>query len=227
MTEHADDVLNTLNEFISFLNQQIGMYIDALAGFAGHHTQIELQMHRVNRPVERRIEDGMQVVVWASYEDSTKPQIIHNRIIRASDYLKANSPGGSNEQQHARAILIFIFTFWEDVVRPGLASIKNVDPNQIKSNIIGDLRILRHAILHAKGIVRKEEHRRLKVLGSIVQADNQIHLPHEAMKEIFILINQDCAKLMFEWLDVEHTLAKPEDILDFAIQRPPTSQGAA
>lgn len=223
MTEHFDDVLN---EFIAFVNQQVGMYTDALAGFAGHHTQIELQVHRVNRPVERRVEDGMQVVVWASYEDPTKPEIIHNRIIRAGDYLEANASGGSNEQQHARAILIFLFTFWEDEIRPRLASVKEVELNQVRSDVMGDLRIIRHAILHAKGIVRKEEHRRLRVLGHLVPVDEQIHLPHEVMRDVFVLIKQDCARLMFEWLGVKDAPVKPEELVDFAIQRPPASKGA-
>lgn len=216
MTERFDDVMS---EFLAFVDQQVGMYIDALAGFAGHHTQVELQVHRVNRPIEKRIEDGMQVVVWASYEDPTKPDIIHNRIIRAGDYLRANAPGGSNEQQHARAVLIFLFTFWEDQYRPRLASAKNVELNRVKSDVMGDLRIIRHAILHAKGIVRSEEHRRIRKLGHLVPVNMPIDLPSEVMREIFMLIKQDCARLMFDWLGIKDAPVRPEELVGFAIQR--------
>lgn len=223
MTERFDDVIN---EFVAFVNQQVGMYIDALAGFAGHHTEIERQTARVNRPVDRRIENGMPVIVWASYEDPARPDIIHNRIVRADDYLKANKLGGSNEQQHARAILIFLFTFWEEEIRPRLASAQKVELNQIRSDTMGDLRILRHAILHAKGAVCRAEHRRLKVLGHLAPVGEQIHLPHEAMQNVFVLIKQDCARLMLDWLGVKDAPVKPEDLVDFAIQRPPAAKGA-
>ena len=33
-------------------------------------------------------------VVWASYEDPSKPEAIHNRILRASDYIAANQIAG-------------------------------------------------------------------------------------------------------------------------------------
>jgi hypothetical protein len=81
----------------------------------------------------------MPTVVWASYTDPTKPDIIHNQIIRSDEYLEANRPGGRNEQQHSRAILIFLFTYWEAEIRPRLARAKGVAPNDIQSDIMGDL----------------------------------------------------------------------------------------
>ena len=118
VTEAFDDVIR---EYVDFVNQQVGAYMDALAGFAGHYARVERQLHRVNRPVRSQIDSaGQQVVVWASYEDPTKPDIIHNRIIRAQDYLAVNAKGGSNEQQHAKAIVVFLFTYWEDEIRPRL-----------------------------------------------------------------------------------------------------------
>jgi hypothetical protein len=83
VSESFDDVVH---EYISFVNEQVGTYMDALAGFAGHHTRVERQIHRISRPSKAgKNEKGESVVVWASYEDSTKPDIIHNRIIRAVD----------------------------------------------------------------------------------------------------------------------------------------------
>ena len=115
MKESFDSVLR---EFIDFVNQQVGVYMDALAGFAGHQVRIERQVHRVNRPVHSSVdEQGLPVTVWASYEDPSKPDVIHNRIIRAKDYIAANANGGSNEQQHAKAIVIFLFTYWDDEMR--------------------------------------------------------------------------------------------------------------
>jgi len=103
---------NIIHEYIDFINRQVGVYMDALAGFAGHHTRVERQVYRVNQPVSSRFDNsGKRVVVYASYEDPTQPDIIHNCIIRAADYIAANSEGGLNEQQLSQAVLIFLFTY--------------------------------------------------------------------------------------------------------------------
>lgn len=217
MSERFDDVIR---EYISFVNDQVGTYMDALAGFAGHHTRVERQVHRVSRPTRiKKNEKGEQVVVYTSYEDPTKPDVIHNRIIRATDYIAANAPGGSNEQKHARAIIIFLFTYWEEEVRPRLAKAKGVEIKEITSDIMGDLRVFRNCVLHSKSILRPDKHRQLKKLGGMFLADMPLHVSYEDMHHIFVLIKQDCGRLMFEWLGVRDAPITPEEIRDFAIQR--------
>ncbi|GAB3095578.1 hypothetical protein [Lysobacter terrae] len=218
MNERFDEVIR---DYLDFLAQQVGMYMDALSGFEGNVARVETQVHRVTRPISRKIENGMPVVVWSSYEDPSRPDVIHNRISRAEDYLAENGKTGLNEQQHARAILIFLFTYWEDEIRPRLAAAAGVEPNRIKSDIHGDLRIVRHAVLHAKGKVRHEEYRRLKVLGSLITEEHQISLPIDVMQKIFIYVKQDCARLLFEWLGIKDAPVQPGELRDLAIQFAP------
>jgi hypothetical protein len=193
--------------------------MDALAGFAGHYARVHRQVHRVSKPVKKKKENNETVVVYASYEDPTKPDIIHNRIVRADTYLEANSPGGSNEQHHARAIVVFLFTYWEDEIRPRLAAAKGTSVDEIKSDIMGDMRILRHAILHAKCNIRPEEHKRLRVVSSMFPPSTPIHISYEDMHRLFVLIKQDCAQLMHSWLGIKNAPLSTEQIVDIAIQR--------
>jgi hypothetical protein len=215
--EQFDEVVR---EYIDFVNEQVGAYMSALAGFAGHHARVSRQIHRANRPVLTRPPDetGMPTVVWASYEDPSKPDIIHNQIIRCDEYLEANRPGGKNEQQHSRSILIFLFTYWEDEIRPRLAQANGVDPNEIQSDIMGDLRVLRNVILHAKSVIRPEKYASLRLLGDMFEVDKAVVFSYEGMHKIFVLIKQDCARLLFEWLGAEDGPVKPEQLKDVAIQ---------
>ena len=215
--ERFDDVVR---EYIDFVNKQVGAYMDALAGFAGHYARVERQVHRVNRPVRSEVDEaGHQVVVWASYEDPTKPDVIHNRIVRAEDYLAANAPNGSNEQQHARAIVVFLFTYWEDEIRPRLAKAKGVALSEIRGDAMGDLRILRNVILHARGILRSDKYAELKKLEGLFTVDEPLNLSYETMHAIFVAVKQECGKFLFDWLGVTDAPVKPEDIVDLAIQR--------
>jgi len=217
VTEAFDDVVT---QYIDFVNQQVGAYMDALAGFAGHYARVERQVHRVNRPVRSEVDDaGRQVVVWASYEDPTKPDVIHNRIIRAEDYLAVNAPGGSNEQQHARAIVVFLFTYWEDEIRQRLAKAKGVPVNEVRCDAMGDLRVLRNVILHSKSVMRADKHAELKQLGSLFTIDEPLALSYENMQKIFVAVKRDCGQLMLDWLGVKDAPLKPEEIADIAIQK--------
>ena len=217
MAETYEDVIH---EYIDFVKQQVGVYMDALAGFEGHHTRVERQIHRIIRPKSSGIDtNGQHIVVWASYEDPTQPDVIHNRIIRATDYIAANSKGGSNAQQHSQAVLVFLFTYWEDEIRPRLAALKNVKLQEIQSDIMGDLRILRNVILHAKGIMHLSKHNNLKKLSDMFVVGQPIHIPYENMHQIFVLIKQDCASMLFEWIGVKDSPTQPEDIVDIAIQK--------
>jgi hypothetical protein len=217
MSESFDGVIR---EYIDFVNRQVGVYMDALAGFAGHHIRIERQVHRISRPVSSCVDDkGQHIVVYASYEDPTQPDVIHNRIIRANDYITANSAGGSNEQQHTQAVLVFLFTYWEYEIRPRLATLKDVDPRLIHSDIMGDLKTLRNVILHSKAIMRPKDHIKLKKLGDMFGINQPVHIPYENMHRIFVFIKQDCARMLFEWQGVIDAPIQPEEIVDIALQK--------
>lgn len=216
-TEAFDAVVR---EYIDFVNMQVGVYMDALAGFAGHHARVERQVHRVSRRSHRSDSgEGETVVVWASYEDPTKPDVIHNRITRAVDYLDSNRPGGSNEEQHARAIVVFLYTAWESEFRPRLARARSVGLSDVTSDIMGDLRHLRHAIIHTRGVLRADAHAKLKELGGMFVADKVVDLPYEGMHTIFVRIKQDCARMMFEWLKVPNAAERARELRDVALQR--------
>jgi hypothetical protein len=218
MTEPYDHVVR---EYIDLVNAQVGVYMDALGGFAGHYARVSRQVHRSLGPIRRRSpSEREKVVVWASYEDPSRPDVIHNRIIRADDYLAVNARGGSNETQQALSILVFLFTAWELDIRPRLAKAAGVELNDVASDIMGDLRIIRHATLHAKGVLAKDEHRRLRSLGCMFLPEVAIKPSYDDMHQIFIAIKQDCAKLMANWLNVPSSVLDPKDLIDVAIQSP-------
>ena len=201
MAEPFDDIIR---EYIDFVNRQVGVYMDAMAGFENIKLKIERQVHRVNRRTKMAInEAGERVMVWSSFEDPSQPDIIHSQIVRANKYIAANSSGGANERQHSQAILVFLVAYWESSVRPRLAQARGVETNKIESNVMGDLTIVRNAILHSKAVIKSKEYKRLKSLSDILEEEQEIFVPYENMHKVFYKIKQDLAGLLFDWLGIK------------------------
>lgn len=218
MNEKADDVIK---DFIDFMSRQRGVYIDAMAGFAGHEVRIEQQIARVTRPSARGIgDDGMSVIMMASYEDPSKPNVIHSRIVRANDYISDNSELGFNAQQQAYALIVFILAYWEHETRVRLAEAQGVELNDIKSDIFGDLREIRHSILHTKGILRREKHKKLKVVQDMFKADAPILITFEKMHRIFECMHQGCARILIELMNIPDCPVDISQVTGLAIVKP-------
>lgn len=138
--------LDVLRRFIDFVNCQVGVYCDCLSSFYGNKVRVERQVARVTRPASRRFENGQTVITWASLEDPTRPDVIHHRIIRADEFITMNSEAGFNEQQVCWSIIVFMFAYWDEEIRPQIANIRGVEPNDVQIDAFGDLRICGRAL---------------------------------------------------------------------------------
>ncbi len=203
-----DDVVK---EFIDFVNLQVGVYMSSIAGFSGAKIQMERQVARVMRAQARKRDArGDQVITHQSFEDQSQPDVVHSRIVTADNFIKENSPGGLNQRQLSYSVIVFIYTYWEDEIRPRLAEAVGVDIKEVKCEIMGDLRCIRNSILHSKGIFTAEWHGKLVVLKDCFAVGQPIEISYELMHQIFVKIKQGCAKLIFVWLGVD-----PEGRFDF------------
>jgi hypothetical protein len=190
--------LDVLRDFVDFLNRQVGVYCDCLAGFQGNKVRVERQMPRLQRPTSRRIMDGQPVITWASVEDPARPDVLHHRIIRADEFINVNSEAGYNEQQVCWAIVVFIFATWDEETRPRIARIRGVEPNVIKIDEMGDLRTLRRAIIHNGGVVTASEHAKLKVMTDLSQPEKALTFNHDQMHSLFVHVKRSIGRLILE-----------------------------
>jgi hypothetical protein len=113
---------------------------------------------RAQRPAGRRIDQSRPVILYESVEDPTSPDVIHQRIVCAEDYISSNSEAGFNEQQICWSIIVFVFAYWNEEVHPELPRIRGVKANDIMVNEFGDLRILRKSTVRDGGFLIASEH---------------------------------------------------------------------
>jgi hypothetical protein len=214
---HAE--LDVLREFIDFVNRQIGVYCDCLSGFHGNKARVERQMPRLQRPTSRRIVDGQPVITWASVEDPSRPDVLHHRIIRADEFINVNSEAGYNEQQVCWGIVVFIFTTWDEGMRPRIARIRGVEPKAVELDEMGDLRILRHAIIHNGGMVTPAEYAKLKVMIDLCHPDTKLTFNHDQMHTLFVHVKRSIGRLILEHTGHLPGAPDPASIVGVTISR--------
>jgi len=196
-----DDIVK---EFIDFVNLQVGVYMNSIAGFSGAKIEMERQVARVLRAQYiKKDARGDQVITHQSFEDPRSPDVIHSRIVTAEVFIQENSLGGINQRQLSYSVIVFIFTYWEDEIRPRLAAALDIATKDVKSEIMGDLRCIRNSILHTKGVFTSQWYEKLVLLKDCFEVGRQIEISYELMHQIFVKIKQECAKLIYEWLGID------------------------
>lgn len=216
--DKATAELPILRDFIDFVNKQSGVYMDCLGGFEGNTVRITRQIPRVNRPTGREIRNGEPTIVWTTFEDLGAPDVIINTVSRTRDYLAANAEAGFNEQQVCWSIIVFIFTYWDAEIRPTIAAVRGVKSNDIMVDALGDLRILRNAIIHNKGVVCAAEHAKLKLMSTLAKPDEKLMLAHDEMHQIFVYIKQAIGQIIAHYVGNLPGAPDMNDIQDIAIQ---------
>jgi hypothetical protein len=76
---------------------------------------------------------------------------------------------------------------------------QGVPPSDIKIDALGDLRILRKAIIHNGGIVTANEHAKMKAMGYLCQPGAKITLTHDQMHKIFVHVKQAIATILMDY----------------------------
>lgn len=84
---------------------------------------------------------------------------------------------------------------------------------------MGDLRIVRHAVLHAKAKISRKEYGRMKRLVDIFEPETEINVNYDDMHKIFYMVKQDLARLLFDWLGVKDAPVSPDQLREIAIQK--------
>lgn len=210
--------LSALREFIDFINKQVGVYVDSLAGFDGNKVRAERQTARILRQSSSKIENGRSVMMWVSAEDPSSPDVLHHRIIRSNDFIDQNREAGFNEQQLCRGILVFIFAYWDEEIRPRIAASRNVKPNEIKLDAFGDLRLLRKSIVHNGGRISETDYEKLKVMKDLCSPNSPIAPTHDQMHKIFVNLKNGIGRLILDHFGDLQGAPNPDEVVDVAIQ---------
>jgi hypothetical protein len=156
------ELIHSVSEFISTINDCYGMYLDGSVGFE------KLYFEAVDQ--QKKILEGLvrtnPKLATKEYVDSTwfvygegdpnDPKNVAWHITTHKQYLERNARQGINRRTLARNCIVAIFEYWNCEYRKKIAVSIGKEEIDIKLPILGDIRLIRNAILHNKGRYTKE-----------------------------------------------------------------------
>ena len=107
---------------------------------------------------------------YGAPEDATDELPIFT--VNNKDLMRMLRHGDEIERFQGNDFIVSVYAIWEDLVRPAIADTFEVPVRAVESDLMGDIRIIRHAIIHQKGLKPAEDVSKLKVQGQNWLKDN-------------------------------------------------------
>ena len=116
--------------------------------------------------------------------------------INQSDLYEALKPDGDFCNQHANALVVFIYHLWDDNFRKKIADVLSISKNEVECDLMGDVREIRHRIIHNQSDIPQNLPNKLKILshiwniapGELRISSNMIHSLMEQINAIRVKI---------------------------------------
>lgn len=149
-------------DFLATVDAIYGAYLDATSGFRWNYKHVIEQQEqsvislRTTNPELATIE-YLDTADWIYVKgDPSEPGFkpLHRSTQR--DYKKRNVANGENYTFLANVCVISIYQDWEDEFRRKIAEAQGLTKADLKCSIMGDLRLLRHSIIHHAGVALPE-----------------------------------------------------------------------
>ncbi len=147
-------------EFLAVVDSIYGVYLDATHGFGLVYERIlNAQQDRAAR-THTSIEDQDSLPLWYGIGDPPDdPDAAALHAVTQGECKARNIRGGDNWIFLANVCLVSIYQFWEDQFREAIAAALGKDKNELPVPVMGDIRHLRHSILHNGGTATSDVER--------------------------------------------------------------------
>lgn len=193
-SDNAGRLKNVIQEFLAVVNSIVGVFFDAKAGFNLNVKQItdfekkSLKMLNSNEHDQTTFEDldSAWIIYGKGDPNINTAQSFHDTTQR--EFKIRNSEFGGNSKFVGNMCLIAIYQFWDDKYRNQIAKIFEVKKSQVKSDIFGDLRLIRHSIIHHNGVAKGDVNK-CKLLNWF-KPNEEILIDQEKLLQIVSHINR-------------------------------------
>lgn len=139
-------------EFLAEVDGFFAAYFDASVGFQLNLQRLENAQRSTAADTGRSIAELDQLPFLYIVGDPTTPAAKVLIPMLQGDVKRRNGPGGANAFFLARMLIVATYQIWEEHYRGMLAVERGVGKDEIVSDLFGDLRRYRQAIVHHRSI---------------------------------------------------------------------------
>ena len=137
ITEQSNDEIKSVMERFSADCQMMLVWFSAVLG-----SQQAMRSHLAG------IAEHDEPFTINSYRPDGRPESVLASV-PVANVVAAFEQAGKFERLYARAFVVFVYQTWEHVIRPSLAAALQVaNVNEIRSDLMGELRCLRNWLIH-------------------------------------------------------------------------------
>ena len=138
--------MDPIDEFESLLNSVTGLFVDSHDAYALLQNKVEL---------EAEGKDWDSPIYYGNGPPGAANHVAHTTTI--AERISRNAYGAENATFVGNMALVMIYSYWEDHYRTQIATALGlVKGDDLKSDVMGDIRRLRQSIVHHRGIATDE-----------------------------------------------------------------------
>ena len=183
-----------LDEFESFVTSVCGIYWMSIGGYRllvnemSESQKRQILQLKVKSPSNANMEFVDSLPCMYCEGDPNLPGALVLYTCSQKEYKEINRENGSNWGFIGRMCVLTIYQYWEDYFRGEIAIQLGVRRGEIISDIMGDLRLIRHSIIHHGGVALKEVEN-CKVINWFKEGD-EISIDENKFKQIIFIIKK-------------------------------------
>lgn len=187
-------------EFLNLAQQINGVYLDGASGFEKMRDMLVeaqsrvLRDHPTGSPGQDTVEYLDSVEFLYGVGDPNKPESRVKHRCTQGEYKVRNAKGGSNHVFLANVCLAMLYQYWEDHYRTKVAQALEIQRKDLIVPIMGDLRLIRHSIVH-HGSVALPEITQCRFLNWFRPGD-RIAMDEDCFETVINLVTASIAQLI-------------------------------
>jgi len=177
-------------EYLAIVDSVHGCYLDAITGFYALVDEYDTARAKMlaSRPhVPAKAFDEAEFIYGTDHPRRPSSRVVH--ACTQGEYRSRNDEGGRNHVVMGQVCLVQIFGFWDDCYRAKLAACCGKQKNDLKLDIMGDLRLLRNSIVHHRGVALKDAER--CVILKWFKEGDKISLTPDKFEQIVMHVRND------------------------------------
>jgi len=150
--------MSPLFEYRAVIDGIYGVYLDATHGFSLALSRIgEVQRENLKLMPDMTQEKLDQASYVYGMGDPNLPGARELHTCTQAEIKRRNAKGGPNYAIIANLCVVLLYQYWEDQFRGEIAQVLfGINKDDLKSDLLGDLRLIRNAIVHHRGVATAE-----------------------------------------------------------------------